>query len=166
VTLHTTSVDDAKLKRPGAGLAFVLGDGAGLSTSSSTPTVAAIAAHMATARAAVLATHAKYGDLAEVARAVQAAVMWCLLYIPSELGPFAPVSRSWAFLTPTQVAPGSEWIYVIFDWDNIFASYLFALDAPLWAYSNLIQVCAIHQTLFKSSLLFISLTRIAFAQLV
>ena len=119
---------------------------------------------MATARAAVLATHAKYGDLAEVARAVQAAVMWCLLYIPSELGPFAPVSRSWAFLTPTQVAPGSEWIYVIFDWDNIFASYLFALDAPLWAYSNLIQVCAIHQTLFKSSLLFISLTRIAYKQ--
>ena len=159
-------------------LSVPLGRGVGLSSTSTQPTFAAIAAHMDYARAQVLALHAKYGELAEVARAVQAAVMWCLLYVPVELGPFAPVSRSWvsavrsvetntlpvlrvcswalmgsrstrarwcrlggatcpptlaelcadihaaddvaahskAFLTPHRVAPGDEWIYVIFDW--------------------------------------------------
>ena len=42
--------------------------------------------------------------------------MWCLLFVPSEIGPFAPVSRSWGFLTPKRLLPGDEWTYIIFDW--------------------------------------------------
>lgn len=30
--------------------------------------------------------------------------------------------------------------YVLFDWDNIFASYLLSLDAPELAYSNLVAI--------------------------
>lgn len=89
-------------------LSVPLGSGVGLSSTTKTPEFSKIAQHMDYARAQVLALHAKYGELAEVARAVQAAVMWCLLYIPAELGPFAPVSRSWAFLTPKRVAPGGK----------------------------------------------------------
>jgi hypothetical protein len=100
------------------------------------------------AKAKELATYAKFGAFSEVKRAAQAGVMWCLLFVPTELGAFAPVSRSWAFLTPTRTAGlGDEWVYVIFDWDNIFASYLFAggsnssgtLGRDI-AYSNLVQV--------------------------
>ena len=72
---------------------------------------------MATSHAATHAKHQQYGRLAEVANAVQSAVMWCLLYVPSELGPFAPVSRSWAFLTPSRAkGMGDEWIYVRAAW--------------------------------------------------
>ena len=143
VDLHFTSPTNPRLKQGGNGkMAFVLGAaGGGLSTSSKNATsFGTIASNMAAAHAALLAEHAKYGELAEVYRALQAAVMWCLLYVPAELGPFAPVSRSWAFLTPKRLQPGDEWIYVIFDWDNIFASYMFAMGDKNWAYSNLIQV--------------------------
>lgn len=66
-------------------------------------------------------------------------VMWCLLYVPTELGPFAPVSRSWAFLTPDRGDLPDEWIYVIFDWDNIFASYIFGLDNKVYGYALLLN---------------------------
>jgi len=46
---------------------------------------------MARRLAAELATYEPYGALAATKRATQAGVMWCLLYVPSELGPFAPV---------------------------------------------------------------------------
>jgi hypothetical protein len=145
-TLHTTSpgVDSLEVHPAAsagpAGLTFALDKGGGLSTQPN-PKFSDIVAHMTTAHTAVHAKHEKYGDLSEVANAVQSAVMWCLLYVPSELGPFAPVSRSWAFLTPARAATRTdEWVYVIFDWDNIFASYLFALDARDFSYSNLIQV--------------------------
>lgn len=77
-------------------LSFPLGSaGAGLSTKGPNPTFNGIVSHLADARKVVHTKHEKYGDLKEVASAVQSAVMWCLLYVPSELGPFAPVSRSW-----------------------------------------------------------------------
>ena len=98
-------------------MTFPLGTGGGLSTKPK-PSFAAIVSHMSAAHKAVHATHDKYGELSEVANAVQSAVMWCLLYVPSELGPFAPVSRSWAFLTPTRAPQRTdEWVYVIFDWE-------------------------------------------------
>ena len=98
-----------------AELTFLLGKGAGLSTKPS-PKFADIVSRMTVAQEKVHAKHEKYGALSEVANAVQSAVMWCLLYVPSELGPFAPVSRSWAFLTPARAAQRSdEWVYVIFE---------------------------------------------------
>eukprot|EP01052_Picozoa_sp_SAG31_P029936 SAG31_NODE_3024_length_4780_cov_2.631275_3_plen_514_part_00 len=98
-----------------AELIFILGRGGGVSTKPNQEFVD-IQKHMSAAHTAVHAKHAKYGDLSEVANAVQSAVMWCLLYVPSELGPFAPVSRSWAFLTPARAAHRTdEWVYVIFE---------------------------------------------------
>ena len=76
-------------------MTFPLGKGGGFSTKGASPSFSTIVSHMTTAHAAVHKKHEKYGELAEVGNAVQSAVMWCLLYVPSELGPFAPVSRSW-----------------------------------------------------------------------
>jgi hypothetical protein len=63
--------------------------------------------------------------------------MWNYIYTPAEYGPFMPVSRSWDFV---KGAHGSDWGYVIFDWDNIFATYMTSLSSKEIAYSNFIQV--------------------------
>lgn len=91
---------------------------------------------VATRRAAELAKYANYGPLAEVKEAIQAGVMWNVVYLPAEAGPFAPVARGWDF-APS--GTDSDWGYVIFDWDNFFASYLLSVDAKELAYSNIIQ---------------------------
>ena len=90
-------------------------------------------------RTAELATYEAYGELSEVKRAMQSGVMWNIEYTPAELGPMAPVSRGWDFSThPTN----TDFKYVIFDWDNIFASYLLSIDdgGKELAYSNMVQV--------------------------
>ena len=96
---------------------------------------------VAAAAAAEAAASATFGDAAEIKEAVQAAVMWNTIYTPAEYGPTLPVSRAWDFI------PGkhdSDWAYVLFDWDNFFASYMMSLDprpaAKSLSYSNLIQV--------------------------
>ncbi|KAG7371466.1 hypothetical protein IV203_020036 [Nitzschia inconspicua] len=83
----------------------------------------------------------KFQGKALVAEAIQAAVMWTLIYNPIENGPFMPVSRSssWDFGGNVKTA-NSDWTYVIFDWDNFFASLLAGLDNRDIAYSNLFQV--------------------------
>jgi len=78
----------------------------------------------------------------EVAVAIQSAAMWTLIYNPAENGAlFMPVSRteSWSFRDRTG-ASTTDWTYVIFDWDNLFASLLAGLDNKEVAYSNLFQV--------------------------
>jgi hypothetical protein len=91
------------------------------------------------ARAAELARYPAYGEQAEVKEALQAATMWNYIYTPAEYGPFLPVSRAWNFVKGNV---NLDWAYVIFDWDNIFASYMTSLDprAKDIAYSNYIQV--------------------------
>jgi len=81
----------------------------------------------------------RFGSLAEIATAVEAAVMWNLVVTPAENGmaPFMPVSRKWDF-SPRPM--NSDFTYVIFDWDNIFASLLAGLVDRDLAYSNFIQV--------------------------
>jgi hypothetical protein len=126
VSLHTTSAHEAAVdaKLPAnitskPHIAFTLGEGGGLTDSSTStePTYTAIKITLDTAKAKELQTYRKFGELSEVKRASQAAVMWCLLYVPTELGAFAPVSREWKFLTPTIAEGlGDEWYYVIFDW--------------------------------------------------
>ena len=64
-------------------------------------------------------------------------MMWNWIYEPVEAGPLAPVSRGWDF---AKGKVSQEWGYVVFDWDNIFASFLLSLDAKEKAYSNFIQV--------------------------
>ena len=55
-------------------------------------------------------------SVAEVAKAIQAAVMWSLIYNPIENGPFMPVSRSenWASFGDRAGATTPDWTYVIF----------------------------------------------------
>ena len=78
----------------------------------------AIKTALDTAAAVQTDIYAKYdsstnADGGEVRRAVEAAVMWNLMYVPAELGPFAPVSRGWSF-APNAIS--HDWDYVIFDW--------------------------------------------------
>ena len=51
--------------------------------------------------------------------------MWNYIYSPAEYGPMLPVSRSWNFV---KHAANADWEYVLFDWDNLFASYMASLD--------------------------------------
>jgi hypothetical protein len=108
-----------------------LGNGAvGFSTRSS-PTVAAISATLASAKAAeeaLLVTTFGAGRAGE-GMAVKAAAMWNLISTPAENGgaPLLPVSRVWSF-TPSPI--NSDFTYAIFDWDNLFATLLAASGAP------------------------------------
>jgi hypothetical protein len=130
-------------------LAFQLSNGFKLGLSSATATgrgaegggrtLAAIEATLAAAREAELATYSRFGRLAETKAAVQAAVMWQLIYNPLEQGPFAPVIRG----NPWGLDKGvvnDDWPYVIFDWDNHFGAFMLSLDAKELGYSALIQV--------------------------
>ena len=103
------------------------------------PSLDAVRTVVRAARATELARYAAYGEHAEVKEALQAATMWNYIYTPAEYGPFLPVSRAWNFVKGNV---NLDWAYVIFDWDNIFASYMTSLDprAKDIAYSNYIQV--------------------------
>ena len=103
------------------------------------PSLDAVRTAVHAARATELARYAAYGEHAEVKEALQAATMWNYIYTPAEYGPFLPVSRAWNFVKGNV---NLDWAYVIFDWDNIFASYMTSLDprAKEIAYSNYIQV--------------------------
>ena len=107
----------------------------------SAPSVAAVQAAAAAAAAAEVARYAHYGDaLAEAAQGVQAAVSWNMIYTPAELGPFPPVSRAWSSDDPAPTdVDAAQWSYVIFAWDNMFASLLAGLTSRDLAYSSLIQ---------------------------
>ena len=82
--------------------------------------------------------YARYGDHAEAKMAVQAGVMWNVVYNPLERV-IAPVIRG----NPWTWDEGSlddDWPYVLFDWDTHFAAYMLSLDARELGYSVLIQV--------------------------
>ena len=59
----------------------------------------------------------------------------------AEEGPVLPMTYGFSWITPTKRGASNDWKYVMFCWDNIFASYTAAVlgyrDA---AYSNLIQI--------------------------
>lgn len=86
-----------------------------------------------------MATYKVYGNLASTKEAIQSVLMWNYIYTPTELGPIMPVSRNWNF---AQNSINAEWNYVLFDWDNYFASYIAALDPRMKSicYSNIIQI--------------------------
>jgi len=84
-------------------------------------------------------TKQTYGDLSEVKLAVTSGVYWNYVYVPTEFGTIFPVSRSWNFIKNSSL---SGFNYVLFDWDNFFASFLASADedAKNASYSNLIQI--------------------------
>jgi putative isomerase len=125
-------------------VAFSLGHGAvgfreAATAKGALPTVSDVKATVEAARKAELERYEAYGAYAEVKEALQAATMWNYILSPAELGPILPVSRSWNFVKEES---SLDWSYVIFDWDNFFASFMASLDprAKRIAYSNLIQV--------------------------
>lgn len=66
---------------------------------------------------------------ANTGQAIKASVMWNLHSAPAENGgaPLLPVSRVWG---TRGLCPGvGDWSYIIFDWDNLFASLLAANGA-------------------------------------
>eukprot|EP01062_Namystynia_karyoxenos_P016792 TRINITY_DN16186_c0_g1_i1.p1 TRINITY_DN16186_c0_g1~~TRINITY_DN16186_c0_g1_i1.p1 ORF type:complete len:784 (+),score=289.83 TRINITY_DN16186_c0_g1_i1:70-2352(+) len=137
VTVHATA--PAALRdgaAPSIVLPLALGKPQGISTTTAM-SLDAITKLIDSMRVKEETTYEKFGDLAEAKAAAQAGVMWNYIYTPAEAGPLCPVSRGWDF---TNGKVNSDWGYVIFDWDNIFASYLLSLDAKEIAYSNLIQV--------------------------
>lgn len=125
--------------------AWTLGEGplglAEMPAGHAAPTLEEVQEQVAAAAAAEAAVTASFGQASEIKEAVQAAVMWNAIYTPSEYGPVLPVSRAWDFVRGTHEP---EWGYVLFGWDNLFASYLLSADprpaARDLAYSNLIQV--------------------------
>jgi len=145
VEISTTAPGDPSLPIPKSlaatpHLALSLGSGPiGIVQGSTSGPLATIQSDVEAARQAELKELSKYGDLAEVKSAVQAATMWNYIYVPTEYGPFLPVSRSWNFVKKQM---NDDWAYVIFDWDNIFASYMSSIDARSKnvSYSNFIQV--------------------------
>eukprot|EP01084_Bolivina_argentea_P074423 135021_1 len=80
-------------------------------------------------------TYDKYGIYNDTKRGIQSGLMWNLIYTPEESGPFNPVARAWSDRGTT-----TDFGMVIFDWDNIFASYQLSLDALNLSITNLIQV--------------------------
>ena len=93
--------------------------------------------HLGNARARELARiEESFGSKSEVAKAIQAAVMWTCIYTPVENGPLMTVSRSWGHSAPS----GLDWTYVLYEWDTFFASLLAGLGDKRIAYSNLFQV--------------------------
>jgi hypothetical protein len=99
--------------------------------SGSPPCVAVdVTAQLHAKREAELATYTARGgaELAQSMEAMQSVLMWNILWNPSEAGPWANVDRGW----------GQP--YCMFDWDNLFASYMLSLDSSGLAVSNLIQI--------------------------
>jgi hypothetical protein len=115
----------------GGAVAFAIGSGP--------PSVAAVQSAATAAAAAEAARYSSYGALAEVAQATQAAGAWNVIYIPTEAGPVASVSRSWNLATTASDALRSEWGGVFFGWDSFLTAYLLGATTRDAAYSTLIQ---------------------------
>ena len=85
-----------------------------------------------------LARYERYAPHQLTKAAVQAAVMWNVVWTPAE-GVVAPVIRGnpWALYNG---ATSDEWPTVLFAWDSCFAALMLSLDAKWLAYSTLIQI--------------------------
>lgn len=73
----------------------------------------------------------KYGDLAEVYKAIQTAMAWDTIYEPEHDRVVSPVSRIW------NVQWGG---YVLFEWDNYFAAYMASAENKEIAYANAVEM--------------------------
>eukprot|EP01084_Bolivina_argentea_P219621 372447_1 len=83
-------------------------------------------------------TYTKYGNLSTTKLAIQAGLLWNVIYTPEE-NVIAPVSRAWS---GSNIPNGWDFDFILFDWDNIFASWMLSFDSTAMdiAISNLIQV--------------------------
>lgn len=83
-------------------------------------------------RAEVQSWHEEDGeDARELYQAIACAVSWDTIYDPSQERVISPVSRLWS------IGSGG---YVLFCWDNYFASFLASFGNKELAYSNMIEI--------------------------
>ncbi|CAB9497409.1 Trehalase [Seminavis robusta] len=109
-----------------------------------TPTIKDVQTKIKAAKdAAQAALRKRFGDdKYAVAEAVLSTSMWSTIYNPVENnGLLMPISRTefWDFRGQSGAAT-TDWTYIIFDWDTLFASLLAGLGSKGIAYSNLFQV--------------------------
>lgn len=79
-------------------------------------------------------------ELSEELTAIEAALLWNYVYVPTELGPILPVSRSWDATRRVSNATRVDWGYILFEWDYYFASFMASRLSRGMCYSNLIQI--------------------------
>jgi neutral trehalase len=99
--------------------------------------LASIQAMMDKNEAAWLDKKNSYGELAEVYDAVQNVINWTVIYDNAKDRPVTPVARPWAFGWG-QNTPGG---YVLFCWDNFFASFLHSIESKELAFNEAIVMC-------------------------
>lgn len=93
--------------------------------------LAEVQALVAARQAAFHQHYAQYGELAEVYRALAAAVTWDTIYEPEHGRVVSPVSRIW------NVVWGG---FVLFEWDNYFAAYMAGVENKELAYANAVEM--------------------------
>ncbi|MDZ7723612.1 MAG: trehalase family glycosidase [candidate division KSB1 bacterium] len=80
---------------------------------------------------------AEYGDMAEIWDVIQNAMNWLVVYDPEKDRAVTPVARPWAYGWGGR-EPGG---YILFCWDNFFASYMHAIESKELAYNEAVQMC-------------------------
>jgi hypothetical protein len=117
------SLRDPHVQATGPYLNLSLGEAVGISTGVMR-SLEGIQAIIGSQQAAFLASFNRYGDLAEVYKAIQTAMAWDTIYEPEHERVVSPVSRLWNL----------NWGgYVLFEWDNYFAGYMAAVTADFSA---------------------------------
>ncbi len=90
----------------------------------------------------------RYGEFADVARAIQTVLAWNTIYDPMKDRVVSPVSRIWNLgwsegAVGEQANAGDPRQYlglVLFCWDTYFAGYLASLENKELAYANIIEI--------------------------
>jgi len=80
---------------------------------------------------------AAFGDMADTYDAIQNALNWLVVYDPEQDRAVSPVARTWSYGWNNH-QPGG---YILFCWDNFFASYMHALASKELAFNEAIQMC-------------------------
>lgn len=78
-----------------------------------------------------------FGAQADTWNAVQNAVNWTVVYDPQKNRLVTPVSRPWSY----GWGNGKPGGYVLFCWDNLFASYMHVIESPDLAMNEALQMC-------------------------
>ncbi|MFO7933472.1 MAG: trehalase family glycosidase [Bacteroidales bacterium] len=78
-----------------------------------------------------------YGEQADVYDALQNALNWMVIYDSENDRLVTPVSRPWAY----GWGEGSPGGYVLFCWDNFFASFMHSVESRYLAFNEAIQMC-------------------------
>lgn len=79
----------------------------------------------------------KYGELGETWNAMHNALNWLVVYDPEKNRSLTPVSRPWAY----GWGDGQPGGYILFCWDNFFASFMYTLHCKERAFNEAIQMC-------------------------